>query len=166
MMTDEPRAMPISVWILIGTLVIGVGCLVAGIRLPIGTISHPGYGLLPVITGVLLIAASAVSLLETLKRKAIPGKPKEETQKTATKEESQTSRLRPLLILGAIFTYLFLAGVVGHALVAAVVAVIVLLTTGKRPWWQIVLYGVLIGLFSWLLFDLLLRVRLPRGLIF
>jgi putative tricarboxylic transport membrane protein len=119
----------------------------------IGTLAQPGPGLYPLLVGVLLILASVGVFTSTLLRPSIK-----------SIEFPKGRGLWQLLFITAVMiVYAVALPYIGHLLAAAIVVFGVLQAMGLRQWYLKIGLTVALSLGSFYLFDILLKVPLPRG---
>jgi putative tricarboxylic transport membrane protein len=150
-------------------LVVGVTYLIQTLSYPFGSIGGPDFGFFPMLVGALIVGASAVVLLRqgtVVLRKGATGKKGAETEGAEVRPEDTAGfRWKLLLIMAALLVYVLVANIAGHIVTAAFVSAVALKLTGGRPWWQVVLFGVAIGVGSYLLFAVILGMPLPTGVL-
>lgn len=143
------RALPLVVFLLVG-----VGYLLAGWRLPAGSLDDPGSGLYPRVVGSVFVLASIGMLVSHVRNgDGEAGK------------RSRSNIVRPAILLGVVLGYVVLVSVLGHILSSALVVGVVLKQTGQRSWWRVALIAVVIAAASYFLSSTLLGLPLPTGLL-
>jgi putative tricarboxylic transport membrane protein len=136
-------------------MAIGIAICIGSIRLGPGSVSAPGPGLLPLGCGLLLLALGlALSLLRDRTDLA---------RKEVQREES-LSWHKMVLALGYLVAYALLLDVLGY-LVVTVLWVGANCRLGKMNWGKIFIISVIGTLSTYMIFDYLLKVRLPRGIL-
>lgn len=136
----------IAVW-----LVLGLYFMWQGVTLKLGTISNPGTGFMPFLIGILLLVfgiMSAIPLLISLR--------------LIESERLSIRRLRdPAIVVVLMIAYALALERIGF--IASTVILIVLLTrfVGRTTTFRAAILGVLATLFCYVVFGLLLGVRLP-----
>jgi len=134
-------------------MVIGIAICIGSIRLGPGSVSAPGPGLVPLGCGLLLAALGLTLLLFHDRR--------DPARREAPSEKSLAWH-RMLLALGYLVAYALLLDVVGFLVVTAL-WVGANCRLGKMNWGKTAIISVIATLSSYLLFDYVLKVRLPRG---
>jgi putative tricarboxylic transport membrane protein len=134
---------------------IGIAICVESIRLGPGLVSAPGPGLIPLGCGLLLFSLGLA--LSLLRDKADP----------ARKEVRQGRNIswhKMILALGYLVAYALLLDVLGY-LVVTVLWFGANCRLGKMTWGNTVLISVFATLSSYMVFNYLLKVRLPGGIL-
>jgi len=132
-------------------LAIGIGFTVGAVKLRIGAPTEPQPGFFPFWDGVILIALSAVFLF-----KAWGGR---------TGESHAFGRLRgPAVVVLALVLYVAAMETVGYVITTALLSAVVLKVLETKPR-VLVLMSLILPVASYLLFDRLLGVTLPLGLL-
>lgn len=120
---------------------------------PLGMLGRPGPGIFPLAVGLLLVGASIGSIVMDL---LIPAKGKLEIPK------GKDFR-RMLTVLGAAIAYMLLLPYAGHLLSSMLTMFFVLYAMGSTSWFMKIGFTIGLALGSYYLFDILLKVPLPRG---
>jgi len=147
--------------------VIGVSYLIQALSYPFGSPVGPDFGFFPVLVGALIAGASVVALLRqgtVVLRRGATGNKEADTYRAQASPEGTTGFQPKLILIGAaLLVYVLVASLVGHILTATFVSAVVLKLTGGRPWWQVLLFGIAIGVGSYLIFAVVLGMPLPTG---
>lgn len=132
-------------------LTIGIGFTVGAVKLGIGAPTEPQPGFFPFWDGVILIALSAVFLFRAWRGRA---------------GESQAfGRLGgPMVVVLALVLYVAAMETVGYVITTALLSAVVLKVLETKPW-VLVLMSLILAIASYLVFDRLLGVTLPPGLL-
>ena len=118
-----------------------------------GTINQPGPGLYPLFVGVLLVVASIGSIVTDFVKPA----------QSELEIPKGKDLVRVLTVLGGAVAYGLLLPYAGH-LLSSMLTIFVVLHAMKLSSWSLKIgVTILIALGSYYLFDILLRVPLPRG---
>lgn len=126
------------------------------IKLGIGTLSNMGPGFMPLIVSILLFSLSMLVFITEIKRTG-------EEKKTSTDAKNF---LKPIGFVVALFAYMFLLNLVGYLIVTFCLMFFMFVVSYPKKWcWYILLSGV-VTILSFLLFDTLLRLHLPRGIFY
>lgn len=135
-------------------LLLGASYTVAALGLPLRTALGLGPGFLPLLIGLFVMTCAAWALM-TGASAVPPGQPF---------PLGEQARRVPLL-LGLLATYLLLLMALGHLLAGTLMASASLWVLGRRPWWAAAGIGTALSAGSWALFDLVLGLPLPAGLL-
>jgi putative tricarboxylic transport membrane protein len=131
--------------------VIGIAFAIGAVKLQIGVPTEPRPGFFPFIDGVILIALSVLFLI-----KAWGGK---------TSENRAFGNVwAPAVVVLAMILYVATLETVGYVITTAVLSAVVLYVLETKPV-GIVLMSLAVAIVSYLLFDRLLGVTLPAGLL-
>ena len=123
-------------------------------RMPAGTFSTPGPGFFPRIIGVLLLAAAA----GTFFRAHLNG--------TRSVAVTQLGHRDVLVVFGILLVGSLAFKWLGAPLTVALMGAAILRTLRPTPAWKVAIFGVTIGVVSWLVFVRLLEVQLPAFSLF
>ena len=132
---------------------IGVGYLFMASRLDMGTMDKPGAGVYPVFVGIILVIATAGTIVSALLQ-PIPG---------AIKWPKGVGLGRVLAIGAVTFFYALALEFVGYLICSAMVLLVCFHVMGMRSWPRKIGLTFFLMAFSFLVFDRLLRVPLPQG---
>jgi putative tricarboxylic transport membrane protein len=136
-------------------LLLSILYLMGALAYPMGTLDQPGPGRYPLFVGVLLMLASSGSLVTNLMRPVKGGLdwPKGKELK------------RVLAITAGTIAYVLFLPYAGHLLASMAVVFVVLHTMGMPSWLTKIGFTIAIALSSYYLFDVVLSVPLPRGIL-
>ena len=147
----------------IGLLVIAVLYYASSIGIPQSTLDEPGVPgptslptILAIVLAVIAITLGARALAAT------PGAPSSAKEK----KEDEAPWPRALGILGIAALYLPAAAFLGYPIALFLLLVAVGLYEGKAPDWRLFVVAAGGAAFFWLLFDFILGVRQPEGILF
>jgi len=129
---------------------VGIGVMVQAIGLGIGTATDPKPGFFPLLGGFGLTIISTILVVRSLGKHNIE-----------LKEFGDF--WRPLVLVLGLGIYILTLDILGYIIATVILSAIVLHLMDTKPWW--VLLGISLGLAlaSFLLFDRLLGVILPKG---
>ncbi|MFC4173999.1 tripartite tricarboxylate transporter TctB family protein [Microvirga sp. GCM10011540] len=133
-------------------LLLGVGAIAGAIRLEIGTPSEPQPGFFPFLGGLGLTILSALLIFQDFRGRSSGGEPFVETR-------------RPVLAILGFVAFVALLDPLGYVLATALLAAVLLLILGVRLGWGSILTVVVLAAGSYLLFDRVLDVPLPEGIL-
>ncbi len=132
-------------------LAIGIGFTVGAVMLQIGAPTEPQPGFFPFWDGMILIALSAIFLFQAWRGRA--------------GESHAFGRLGgPAAVVLALILYVAAMETVGYVISTALLAAVVLNVLETKPR-VLVLMSLILAVASYLLFDRLLGVTLPLGLL-
>jgi putative tricarboxylic transport membrane protein len=132
-------------------LAIGIGFTVGAVRLQIGVPTEPQPGFFPFWDGMILIALSAVFLFRAWGGRA--------------GESLAFGRLGgPAVVVLALVLYVAAMETVGYVITTALLSAVVLKVLETKPR-ALVLMSLILAVASYLIFDRLLGVTLPLGLL-
>jgi len=135
---------------------IAIAIFVETRKLPIGSFRAPQMGFFPFILGIMLTIFSLLLLWQTIKEK---GRGRSHTSVRSGNWKGIG------LTLGALFAYAFLLECLGYILSTFLLIVFLLRVIGAQKWWVVISGALLSSLASFLIFDLLLDVPLPAGIL-
>ncbi len=127
---------------------------VGSIRLSLGSLRDPGSGFLPFLAGMVLGVCSVFIFIESLR-----GTPSEANSFW----ESSSGRNKVALTLLSVVLYSLGLNVLGFIVMTGLLIGFLLVIIGNERWITVISGGVLSALASYTLFELLLRLRLPKG---
>lgn len=140
----------------LASLLVGIGYLSAGWEQPLGTLERPGDGFFPLIVGAVFSLLSLVALIQSLRPVEGPA--------TVTVDFPRGADLRRVSwITTSLVLFAALFRILGFHLCTAALMVAVLRIISPWKWLKIVLVSLVLTLLSFLLFQKLLGVPLPRG---
>ena len=142
-----------SVVVPVVLLVLGVAYGVLAVGEGIGSLGDTGAGFFPLIVAIVLVAASAVVLVQS--RRAPEAEPAE--------DDGDVHWVRIAGVLGAALLVPLLAETVGMVVTLSVALVLIAKVMGVARWVNAVLLGVAFGAATWLIFVYWLFVPLPAG---
>ena len=143
--------MPLIIWIIIG----GVICA-ASKSLKLGSFRHPGAGMFPFIIGSVIILLSSIQVV---------------IQLVQVKAEIRILKFWPLsagfkrVIAVFILLILYAASLDSLGFLLCTFAFFVLLfkTVGQKAWIYILFNSLMVSALSYLFFEVLLKINLPKG---
>lgn len=133
-------------------LAVGVYAIVEGVKLGMGKISDPQPGFFPFWSGVVVAILSALVLIG-----AVSGH--------GSKTEPLGSVGKPIIMIIGMAAYVAFLNILGYLIATAVLAVLLLWVLGTRKWPALGLAAFLLAGGSYYLFDRLLNVTLPGGIL-
>jgi putative tricarboxylic transport membrane protein len=133
-------------------LFISVWAILGGIKLHLGNISEPQPGFFPFWGGVALAVLCGIHLFQ-----AWSGR----TQRA----ETFGAVWRPLTMMMGLVLYVTFLNSLGYLLATIILSVVLLRVLGTRRVWSLALAALIMALGSYILFDRLLNVTLPAGIL-
>lgn len=131
---------------------VGIGAIVGGIGLQVGTPTEPQPGFFPFLSGVSIAFLSSVLFVRGLLGRRKKGVPFGEVR-------------RPALLVVVLF--LFVGGLepLGYIISTPIAAGLLLRIMGIKSWRVLILISLMLSIGTYLLFDRLLGITLPVGLL-
>jgi len=149
-------------------ILLGAGYLAYNTSYSTDTWNNPGPGVFPLIVGGVLILLAVGQLLQTLRK---PGK--QDDRKGAgfwfqslRASLSKGGEIKPLILVGVFVIYLLMIRGVGFFISNFVFVVVSSRLMGAKDWARPVALALGVCLFCYLLFEVWLKLSLPRGLLF
>jgi hypothetical protein len=149
-------------------ILLGVGYLAYNRSYSIDTWNNPGPGVFPLIVGGTFILLAAGQLMQTLRK---PGE-REDPKGTGFRVKSaktilqESGEIKPLILVGVFVIYLLIIKGVGFFISNFIFVVVSSRLMGARDWARSLALASGICLFCYLLFEMWLKLSLPRGLLF
>jgi len=139
----------------------GVVYLLMGLRYPVGTTANPGPGLYPLFVGGLLLVSSVAGGLEIFRAaRADVGRQRE----CAPLWGKHAWRLVTIVLTMGV--YIIILPYAGHMFGGIIVTFAALQAVGLIRWYTKLILTLFIPVGSFLLFDTILGVSLPKGILF
>lgn len=123
--------------------------------LPYGNIHDPGPGFLPVWLGIILGAMSLGLILKTTIEKG------SRPLKNLLEEEVRWGRV--LLVLIALFLFAYLLDIAGFVITTFILLASLLRFVYPQPWKTVIGWALAGSGVSYLIFDVWMKLRLPKG---
>ena len=133
-------------------LLIGVGDIIGALGLPLGTPLDPKPGFFPLLAGIFLSCLSILYLLRALMKGRREMKP-------------LGAAWRPGLLIIGLFIYSAILDRLGYVMAMIILSVIILRILETKPWWKLVAVSLISSIGSYVLFDRVLGVNLPLGVL-
>ncbi len=140
-------------------IALGTGWILHGLQYPMGSTELPGPGLLPLISGGILILLSTQLLISALPAVGIMGK----REAVVAIEGEKHEYGGPLLLLAAAVVYLFTLEWTGYTVNTFLLVLLGIRVMGGRGWAVPLLVAAGTAIITYLLFAVLLNVPLPQG---
>jgi putative tricarboxylic transport membrane protein len=133
-------------------LLLGIGEIVGALRLPLGTPLDPKPGFFPLVAGIFLSCLSVFYLLRVL-------------LKTGAGSRASGIAWRPGLLIIGLFIYSLVLDSLGYVIAMIVLSVIILRILETKTGWKLAAVSLAASIGSYLLFDRILGVSLPPGIL-
>lgn len=124
--------------------------------LPYGNVHNPGPGFFPLWLG-LIMAGMAIGLIA---QSTLTGK---NAQTIGSILEADVRWGKVLLVLAALILYAFLMDYLGFLLVTFLLMVVLLRFIEPQPWKAVIGWALVGSVGSYLIFDVWMKLRLPKG---
>jgi hypothetical protein len=146
---------------------LGVAYLAYGARYPMDTLATPGPGIFPRAAGALVLALAAWQVLRaTLGLKAPhPGEARPPEPAAADDPPPDVDEWKPILMVAILVVYLLVVSGLGFLVSTGIVVVACSKLMATPGWRTPVLLALGAALSCYLLFEVWLKVPLPRGLL-
>ena len=133
--------------------VVAVGYSVLAFRLPFGSMNQPGAGVFPVVVGIVTLISGLITILEGLRgdRAAVIEMP------------AGVDAWRSLGVLATAFGFLIVLPWLGQLISSFLACTVLVLMLSTWRWWQAVIAGAAISISLYLVFVVVLKVPLSRG---
>lgn len=150
-------------------ILFGVVFLLYNIKYPLDTLANPGPGVFPLMVGAVLVVLAAWQLIHDV-RKPKPEGAKESHEgagrsigKFLQRDNAET---KPLLMISIFIVYLLMVKWVGFFISNFLFVIISSKIIGARDWGRPIALSAGISLFCYFLFEVWLKLSLPRGAFF
>jgi putative tricarboxylic transport membrane protein len=134
--------------------------LVASLSMPLGKVGRPGPGMLPTGIGIILTFLCLLHVIEVFFLEKNRGVQKEE-RGVLTRADA----LRVIGVASVLIVYMIFFQVLGYILSTIVLVGAILRLLEMRGWLRIVLISIVTSVCSYYIFDRILDVPLPKGII-
>ncbi len=133
-------------------LFVSAWAIIGGLKLGLGKVSEPQPGFFPFWGGVILAILCAVLLFQ-----AWAGRSKG--------AEAFGAIWRPIIMMTGLIVYVALLNIIGYLLATIILSIVLLRVLGTKRVWSLALAALIMALGSYILFDRLLNVPLPAGIL-
>jgi putative tricarboxylic transport membrane protein len=133
-------------------LCLGIWVCIGGIRLQVGKLTEPGAGFFPFLGAVVLAVLSAILLFQVW-----VGRSKG--------TEAFGTLWRPIAMIAGLIVYVIILDSLGYIIATIILCLILLSVMDRRTWWADAVVALVISAGSYILFDSLLGVKLPHGIL-
>ena len=149
-------------------LLCGAGYLAYNTRYSMDTWNNPGPAVFPLIVGGIFMILAACRLIQTLRKleKQDDQEGVKLSRKSITAYLQESGEAKPLILIAVFILYLLMVTGVGFFTSNLLFVMVSSRLMGARDWGKPLALGVGICLFCYLLFEVWLKLSLPRGLLF
>jgi len=133
-------------------VVFGIAVIFGALGLPLGTPLEPKPGFFPLLAGIFLAVVSLIYFTGHLR-------------KSGSGIQSSGVWRRPAGLIAGLCLYSLILDFAGYVIATILLSVIILRILETPKWWRIVPLGFAASVGSYLLFDVILGVTLPPGLL-
>ena len=149
-------------------ILLGAGYLAYNTSYSIDTWNNPGPGVFPLIVGGVLILLAVCQLVQTLRK---PGKQEDRKNvgfslKSVRASLSKSGEIKSFILVGVFVIYLLMVRGVGFFISTFFFVVVGSRLMGAKDWARPAALALGVCLFCYLLFEVWLKLSLPRGLLF
>jgi putative tricarboxylic transport membrane protein len=131
---------------------IGMGVMLKAVQLRIGTATEPQPGFFPFLGGITITILSGFLLVQAWRGRSAG-------------TQSFGNLRRPSLLILGLFFYVFLLDALGYIISTTLLAAIVLYIMETKPWWVLAGVSLSLSIGTFILFDRLLSMPLPKGIL-
>jgi putative tricarboxylic transport membrane protein len=131
---------------------LGIAVLVGSIRLHIGTPMEPQPGFFPFVAGVILVVLCGILLIKALLGRSPGG-------------EAFGELWRPGILIIGLFIYSVVLDLLGYVIATIILSAIILRVLDTKTWWKLAVISLVLSIGTYLLFDRVLDVSLPGGIL-
>jgi len=136
-------------WLLIGIIV-----SLASIRLGIGRAANPGSGFMPFFSGLLLIFLSLLLVVQEIRK--VRAKPSISFSLNINKNLG--------ILVCSFLVFIFVLQTLGYLISLSILLFVLLEATAPKKWISSLLWAIGVSICSYLIFSILLKCNLPRGI--
>ena len=133
-------------------LVVGIGVILGSLQLPLGTALEPMPGFFPLLAGILLSGVSIVQLIQSLLN-------------SSPQKRYFGNLQRPTYLIMGLIAFCIILNYAGYIVSTVFLSAVILWVMGTRTWWKLVVVTISLSLVTYFLFDRVLGLPLPPGLL-
>ncbi len=141
-----------DLWASLFGILLGGAVMIASVRMRLGTPTEPQPGFFPFTAGAILVILCAILLI-----KAFSGH--------SEGAEAFGELWRPVILIVGLLTYSLVLDVLGYVIATIILSAVVLRVLDTKTWWKLAAISFLLSIGTYLLFDRLLDVSLPPGIL-
>jgi putative tricarboxylic transport membrane protein len=131
---------------------LGIGAIIGAVRLQIGSPTEPQPGFFPFVGGVILLIFSTIIFLQ-------------EWLGTGKQQIAFGEIGRPALLLGVMILLVFFLDRLGYVIATFIASGLILRILSVKSWRVLIITSLCLSIGTYMLFDRLLGVDLPVGLL-
>jgi putative tricarboxylic transport membrane protein len=133
-------------------ILLGGVVMIGAIRLHLGTPREPQPGFFPFVAALILVVLCGILLVQALygRRQGM---------------EAFGELWRPVILIAGLFVYAVVLDVVGYVVATTVLSAVVLRVLDTKTWWKLLVISLALSIGTYILFDRLLDVSLPEGVL-
>jgi len=131
---------------------IGVAVMIGATRLRLGTPTEPQPGFFPFIAAGVLVVLCGILFIQ-----AFLGR--------SQGAEAFGELWRPAILIAGLFVYSIVLDSLGYVIATIILAAVVLRVLDTKTWWKLAVISLALSIGTYLLFDRLLDVSLPAGIL-
>lgn len=136
-------------------LFLAVGYLWMSFQLPFGKMDQPGAALFPVIVGVVLAAASLITMWEGWKM----------NRAEQIELPAGSGRKRLLSTIGLLLGYFLILPLLGQIITSTVFCMLLFRVLSKISWSRVVVYSLAMSIALNIVFIFTFKIPMPRGML-
>ena len=133
-------------------IALGVAVMIASARLRLGTPTEPQPGFFPFTAGAILVVLCVILSFKALSGRSEGG-------------EAFGELWRPVILIIGLLTYSVVLDALGYVIATIILSSVVLRVLDTKRWWKLAAISFFLSVGTYLLFDRLLDVSLPGGLL-
>jgi putative tricarboxylic transport membrane protein len=131
---------------------LGFAVMVGAISLRFGTLRHPQSGFFPFLIGAILVVLSVILLIF-----AFLGRSEE--------AKAFGELWRPSILIMGLFIYSIVLEFLGYVVATFILSIFILWVLETKTWWKLATISLALSVGTYMLFDVLLGVTLPHGIL-
>lgn len=145
--------------------IIGIIYLIEAFKLPLGRLSYPDRGFIPVIIGLALIAFSAIQFILEVFFPQLANEKSIDIGEEDNGKEAAAYPKKPVIITVALLMYCALFNTLGFVVATIPLTFVCLRVMEYKSWWVSLIVAVVITLVTYFLFVEWLGVYFPSGIL-
>lgn len=126
--------------------------MVHSLGLHFGKPTEPQPGFYPFLCAMVLIVLSSILLVQAFRGRNVRAQP-------------FGNILRPIILIIGLGVYILIYDFAGYVIATVILSAIVLRVLETKPWWILAIVSFAISIGSYILFDRILGVALPKGIL-